>query len=86
MKSFLLSFLLILTCANTIVQGQDRPNKDIIIDGVIISKEDGKPVPFVHVININTKQGVASNMQGRFTLQMKPKDSLVFSATLLLAF
>ena len=57
---------------------QITPN--IVIDGVIKNKKDGKPVPFVHVINVTTKQGTTSNLQGRFTISIKKEDSLLFSA------
>lgn len=80
MKLILFSLLLTLVTGNILLYSQNSSSKEIIIDGVIISKEDNKPVPFVHVVNINTKQGVASNFQGRFTLNMKTTDSLIFSA------
>lgn len=67
-------------CWSIISIAQKQYDKDILIDGVIINKENKEPMPFVHVMNVNTEQGTASNLQGRFTIKMGPKDSLVFSA------
>ena len=52
----------------------------IQIDGVIVNKEDKRPVPFVHVLNLQSKSGTASNLEGRFSIQMQRQDSVIFSA------
>ena len=68
----------IVTCFQ--LKAQEVMQQEIQIDGVIINKEDNKPVPFVHVINIRNKTGTASNLQGRFSIIIKYSDTLVFSA------
>jgi len=62
------------------VIAQDSESLVIQIDGVILNKEDNRPVPFVHVLNMQSKSGTASNLEGRFTITMQKEDSVIFSA------
>jgi len=51
----------------------------ITLTGVVINEENEAPMPFVHVINISKRKGVATNDDGAFKLSMSPEDTIVFS-------
>lgn len=77
-RLFVSLMFFIVTCFQ--LKAQEVIPQEILIEGVIINKEDNKPVPFVHVINRHSKTGTASNLQGRFSIKIKHSDTLVFSA------
>ncbi|MDX1629526.1 MAG: carboxypeptidase-like regulatory domain-containing protein [Fulvivirga sp.] len=52
----------------------------IEISGRIIDKITEEAVPFVHVYNLSTTEGTASNAEGEFTIMMSKTDTLQFSA------
>lgn len=61
--------------------------QDEIIDPVLIflkaklvSKDDGSPVPYAHVVNLRTRGGTTTDAQGFFSMQMLNVDSLGISA------
>jgi len=59
---------------------QQIEDSKITLNGEIVDAVDNSPVPFVHIINTSTAQGTASNIEGRFTIQMLATDTLMFSA------
>lgn len=70
-----LTTLFIFICLFT--YGQDNT---LEIIGEITNSETQEAIPYVHVFNLNTKQGTASNTEGRFWINMTPGDTLAFSA------
>ena len=51
----------------------------ITVSGQVISSDDKKAIPFVHVINKTKKIGVVSDENGFFSIKASPKDSIAFS-------
>jgi hypothetical protein len=47
--------------------------------GVILSKSDSSKIIGAHIINITSEIGVTSNQNGIFSIQTKPKDTLIIS-------
>lgn len=65
------------------VLGQDLADIDPILihlKGQILNREDGLPVPYVHVVNMRTHGGTTTNYQGTFSMEMLNVDSLAISA------
>lgn len=52
----------------------------IKLSGKILEKEDGESVPYVHIINKNTKEGTTSDLSGDFSISISSSDTLIFSA------
>jgi hypothetical protein len=50
------------------------------VKGIVISKEDSLAIPYAHIININTRQGLAAHKDGTFVIVIALGDSLKFSA------
>lgn len=48
--------------------------------GEITNSETKEAIPYVHVLNVNSKNGTASNTEGRFWINMAPGDTLALSA------
>lgn len=63
----------------TFAQGISGSNQREIA-GQIVNKEDGEPVPFVHIVNRTIQQGTASDMDGRFSIEISENDTLHFSS------
>ncbi|MDH5474210.1 MAG: carboxypeptidase-like regulatory domain-containing protein [Cyclobacteriaceae bacterium] len=80
MKIKLIVLLLFFIATDFYLNAQQVISQEIQIEGVIINKEDHKPVPFVHIINIQGNTGTVSNLQGRFSIKIKHSDTLVLSA------
>lgn len=57
-----------------------QDNEVIHIAGKIIDAETEAPVSYVHVVNKTTGKGTVSNADGRFSIQITPVDTLLFSA------
>ncbi|QSE95885.1 carboxypeptidase-like regulatory domain-containing protein [Fulvivirga lutea] len=74
MRIFL--FLLILVIPSIAFSQQSK----IELVGEIIDAETKDAVPYVHIINKHTQEGVASNTEGRFWIRINPGDTLLFSA------
>jgi len=50
------------------------------VSGTVIDKESGEPIPFLTIINIQTKSGVVTDFKGSFKIEATiQKDSLKFS-------
>ncbi|MBL4668781.1 MAG: carboxypeptidase-like regulatory domain-containing protein [Flavobacteriales bacterium] len=50
-----------------------------ITKGVILNKKDSTPVENAHVINVNSNNGIKSNVYGEFTISTKKRDTLLIS-------
>ena len=59
---------------------QQDPGKRIVISGEITGIEENEAVPFVHIINQSTKEGIVSDAEGKFQIIMHDNDTLLFSA------
>ena len=46
----------------------------------MLNKEDGLPVPYVHIVNMRTRGGTTTDIRGNFSLEVLNVDSLGFSA------
>lgn len=51
------------------------------ISGTVRDKESGRPLPYAFVIIQRTQNGVFCDQRGKFSLQVQPTDSLLFSIT-----
>ncbi|MEO1051912.1 MAG: carboxypeptidase-like regulatory domain-containing protein [Bacteroidota bacterium] len=71
--------LAIILIATLIVCGHQSKAQEIEIVGEIVSEEDNSAVPFVHVLNTNSRQGTVSNAEGRFWIKMSKTDTVLFS-------
>ena len=76
--NYLVVIFIILTSIGSVAQQID--DSKITLNGEIVDAADNSAVPFVHIINTSTAQGTASNIEGRFTIQMLATDTLLFSA------
>lgn len=74
-------FFLFLICAcSTAFMGLAQEKQQIELSGTIIEAETGNAVPYVHVVNKNTRKGSVSNTEGRFWMTMGKTDTVLFSA------
>ncbi len=80
-------FLLIVTCllclSSLWVEAQDLADIDPILirlKGKIVSKDDGLPVPYAHVVNMRNHGGTTTDYKGNFSIEMLNVDSLAISA------
>lgn len=72
MKTAALSFLAFLLVFSTFAQ-------DITVSGIVRSAVDGSPLAGVSILDKNTKRGVSSDIEGRFSLQVASNATLEFS-------
>ncbi|MGQ7870533.1 hypothetical protein [Sunxiuqinia sp. sy24] len=78
---FIVPFLLILFSVR--LEAQDLADIDPILihlKGQILNRDDGLPVPYVHVVNLRTHGGTTTNSEGKFAMEMLNVDSLAISA------
>ncbi len=63
-------------------QGQDDLIDPVLLHlkGKLVSKDDGLPVPYAHVVNMRTHGGTTTDSQGRFSMEVLNVDSLAISA------
>lgn len=47
------------------------------INGLVISAEDGEPIPYAHIINGRVHGGTTTNSEGRFAIRMLTEDTLI---------
>ncbi|WP_299583256.1 carboxypeptidase-like regulatory domain-containing protein [uncultured Sunxiuqinia sp.] len=52
----------------------------IQLKGQVLNRDDGLPVPYVHVVNLRTHGGTTTNSEGKFVMDMLNIDSLAISA------
>lgn len=52
----------------------------IQLRGQVLNRDDGLPVPYVHVVNLRTHGGTTTNSEGKFVMDMLNIDSLAISA------
>lgn len=53
----------------------------VTVNGTVRDKESGRPLPYAFVIIQRTQNGVFCDQRGKFSLQVQPTDSLLFSLT-----
>lgn len=77
---FAIIFLMVLQPA--LAQDDDDLIDPVLLQlkGTLVSKDDGLPVPYAHVVNARTHGGTTTDANGRFTLEMLNVDSLSISA------
>jgi len=75
---FILSFLFLNIGYNTLAQNQN--NNVIQLSGVLLSSDTITPVPFANVIIKSTGRGTMTDYFGFFSIVVKKKDEIVFSA------
>jgi len=54
--------------------------QEIEISGQIVDKESKEAIPYVHIVNTSTGQGMVSNTEGRFWVTMDKFDTLQLSS------
>jgi len=74
MQQKLLLFLILIT--NGILFSQEKGRKELV--GTIVS--DSVEVQNITVFNKNTRKGVVTNIEGKFSIETKAKDTLIFQA------
>lgn len=62
------------------LQSYAQENFEIEITGTILDADTQEPVPYVHVINKNSRKGTVSNTEGRFWMVMNKMDTVLFSS------
>lgn len=83
MKNRIFIFVLLLAAGLENAVAQNLIDIDPILihlEGKILNKEDGLPVPYVHVVNLRTHGGTTTNTQGKFSMEMLNVDTLAISA------
>ncbi len=50
----------------------------IEITGIVINEKTKDPLPFVNIVVMETRQGVASDIEGRFRIQCRPGQTIQF--------
>ncbi len=53
----------------------------VTVSGTVRDKESGRPLPYAFVIIQRTQNGVFCDQRGKFSMQVQPTDSLLFSIT-----
>jgi len=67
-----LSFLLLIFCCV-------ESSAQSVIEGIIVNKSTGKPIPYVNIFLKKSPVGTISNAEGKFRLRVSDRDSIVFS-------
>jgi len=83
MKKLVFIIALLLGFLSGRLSAQDLIDIDPILihlKGQILNRDDGLPVPYVHVVNMRSHAGTTTNSQGRFSMEMLNVDSLAVSA------
>ncbi|WP_372774872.1 hypothetical protein [Mangrovibacterium sp.] len=52
----------------------------IFLKARLVDKDDGSPVGYAHIVNLRTRGGTTTNMQGYFSMEILNVDSLAISA------
>jgi len=50
-----------------------------VIYGLILNQQDSSPVINAHIFNLNSNRGVVSNLEGKFSIEVKSNDTLQIS-------
>src|SRR5690606_1477314 len=74
MHRFVLSCILLLGCASA-----TNAQELLTVSGKVVAFEDDAPLPGVNVMVKGTSQGTSTNAQGRYSLDVRSTDVLVFS-------
>ena len=56
------------------------PDEVISLSGKVVTGDSLEPVPYAHVINKDLNRGTISDRQGAFQIDIRPSDSLLFTA------
>ncbi len=83
MKHLIYIFTILLTgiFQPALAQGDDLIDPVLLhLKGKLVSKDDGLPVPYAHVVNMRTHGGTTTDAYGRFSMEVLNVDSLAISA------
>ena len=83
MKQLIYIFTILLTGLTGLAQNRHDDLIDPVLlhlKGKLISKDDGSPVPYAHVVNMRTHGGTTTNVMGHFSMEVLNVDSLAISA------
>jgi hypothetical protein len=75
--AFIFAFLFTVGVGQT--YGQDLADIDPILihlNGKVLNREDGLPVPYVHVVNMRTHGGTTTDFRGNFSMEILNVDTL----------
>lgn len=61
-------------------QEEDQPRRVIQFSGLVITGDSLKPVPFTNIWVRNTRRGTITDYQGFFSIAVRERDTLRFSA------
>lgn len=75
-KTFFLLFCLLVS-ASGIADAQER--EYIQFSGFVMN-EEMEPLPYVHIISMNTRRGTISDRNGIFSIISEPQDTIIFSS------
>ena len=53
--------------------------QEVVISGIVISKNNGEPLYYVKVSNEKNRTGVTTDFEGKYTLKASLNDTLIFS-------
>ncbi|MGD9931150.1 MAG: hypothetical protein AB7U05_14115 [Mangrovibacterium sp.] len=83
MKQLIFIFTVLFLVSLQPVQAQDDDLIDPVLlhlKGKLVSKDDGLPVSFAHIVNMRTHGGTTTDALGRFSMEVLNVDSLGISA------
>jgi len=70
-------FSCLLVSASGIADGQER--QYIQFSGFVMN-EESEPLPYVHIISMQTRRGTISDRNGIFSIITEPQDTIIFSS------
>ena len=70
-------FSCLLVSASCIADGQER--QYIQFSGFVMN-EESEPLPYVHIISMQTRRGTISDRSGIFSIITEPQDTIIFSS------
>jgi len=62
-----------------LASGQELSAQNVTVKGIITSKEDGTTLPGVNVAVKGTTRGVTTDINGLYSIEVKPEESLVYT-------
>jgi hypothetical protein len=75
-----MAFMVFISDAQANEQKEDQPRRVIQFSGLVITGDSLKPVPFTNIWVRNTRRGTITDYQGFFSIAVREKDTLRFSA------
>jgi ribosomal protein S15P/S13E len=78
---YIFGFVLLMVIQPVLAQNDDDLIDPVLVQlkGRLISKDDGLPVPYAHIVNMRTHGGTTTDSNGRFSLETLNVDSLSIS-------